>query len=77
MCAISLSQGLKYTLCWVIVESMCVLIGLGAYPETTLPVPGKGPSYKPTGKEMYVGLCTVCTNFLFNFKHLVDTTLIL
>ena len=52
MSIIALTQGIKYTLCWMMVEAMCVLVGLGAYPILTEPMPGKGPSKKLLDTEM-------------------------
>ena len=46
MVIVSLTQIAKYAVAWLLAECVCVLIGLGAYPVSTDPMPGMGPSKK-------------------------------
>ena len=41
---VALTQAMKYAIAWQLAESICLLVGLGAYPVSSNPIPGMGPS---------------------------------
>lgn len=47
MAIVAVTQGIKYTLAWLLSESSCLLIGLGAYPASSKPIVVMGPSVTP------------------------------
>ena len=61
MSVVAISQGLKYSIGWLIAECTCILIGLGGYPSSCNAIPGQGPCCKPSEKEeTFVALFFCC-----------------
>nr|CAB3263672.1 lysophospholipid acyltransferase 7-like [Phallusia mammillata] len=57
---------MRYIVAWLLGEGICILVGLGMYPNTTNPQPGKGPTQHP--QNLKFGENQEKLTFEHNFK---------